>query len=400
MKQANDSRCAKCGACTVVCPLHQVSGRESLTARGKLHLLARLDPAEASTACADILSRCLLCGACREICPQGVDAPARIVAARGTLARGADRHFWWKFLARQALARPGWLNTTLGLATAAAEKLGRHLPPESGLRLRLGLLTGTAESAAQQGRYVDEAAAAAHPEVAYFAGCLADHLKPGIARATATLTLRTTGALPEVDAGQGCCGQAAYACGDLALARKLARRNIDAFAGHELPILTSCASCYRQLLAYPELLREDPAWHERAVAFASRLRELATFLQGRLVPGPLAAATVFYHDPCHLRHGLTITAAPRQLLTAAGLRLLELPGGPHCCGQGGLFHLAHPDLSAKVRDRLLAAFQPLAADFVTTTCSGCLLHWRQGLALAGSRTRVRHLAEVLADSPA
>jgi glycolate oxidase iron-sulfur subunit len=393
---ANDSRCAKCGACTVVCPLYQVSGREALTARGKLHLLARLDPAAASAAYADILSRCLLCGACREICPQRVDAPARVVAARGALARGADPHFWRKYLARQILARPGLLNKTLGLATAAGERLSHHLPVESGLRLRLGMIAGSAKSPAPSGRYVDEAATAENPAVAYFAGCLADHLEPGIARATAALALETTGAPPAVPGHQACCGQAAFACGDLALARTLAKRNITAFADHELPILTSCSSCYRHLLSYPELLHGEPNWHGRAVAFAIRLRELATFLQGRFAPRRQAAATVFYHDPCHLRHGANMTAAPRQLLSAAGLRLLELDGGPRCCGQGGLFHLAHPELSAMVRDRLLAAFRPLAADLVTTTCTGCLLQWRQGLARTGSPARVLHLAQVLA----
>ncbi|MDA8164172.1 MAG: (Fe-S)-binding protein [Desulfobacteraceae bacterium] len=390
------NRCAKCGACTAVCPLYQVSGRESLAARGKLHLMSRLDPAAASPAYAEILSGCLLCGACREVCPQGVDPPARIVAARGRLARGADRHFWRKFLANRVLARPQVLNMALGLAGAAAGVLARHLPPESGLRLRLGLITGGTGSVPRHGRYVDGAAPVAHPRIAYFVGCLADHLEPGIARATARLARLTTGAPPAVPAGQGCCGQAAAACGDFTLARTLAKRNIEAFASDGVPILTSCASCYRHLLTYPELLREDPGWHPRAAAFAARVRELATFLQGRFVPEPQTAAAVLYHDPCHLRHGVSITAEPRQLLTAAGLHLTELPGGPRCCGQGGLFHLAHPDLSAMVRDRLLAAFRPLAADLVTTTCSGCLLQWRQGLALAGSRVRVRHLAEVLA----
>lgn len=394
---AHGSRCAKCGACTVVCPLFQVSGREPLTARGKLHLLARLNPAAASTAYAEILSRCLLCGACREICPRQLDPPARVVAARGALARRADPHYWRKYLARQILARPKMLHR-LGLTAALLKRLDRHLPAESGLRLRLGLVADSVPPRSLPGRPVEAAAATdSPPAIAYFTGCLAEHLEPGIARATLTLTRRATGAPPAVPAAQVCCGQAAFTCGDFDLARRLARRNIAAFAGHELPILTSCAACYAHLLTYPELLREEPVWHERAVAFAGRLREFATFFHGKLDSETTATTTVFYHDPCHLRHGLAITVPPRQLLRGAGFTLAELPGGPRCCGQGGLFHLAHPDLSARVRDQLLTAFRPLAADLVTTTCSGCLLQWRQGLARIGSRSRVRHLAEVLAE---
>ncbi|MEJ2031898.1 MAG: (Fe-S)-binding protein [Deltaproteobacteria bacterium] len=401
MKEINPggSRCAKCGACAVVCPLYQVSGREENTARGKLHMLSRLNPKTASAAFADTLSRCLLCGACRKICPQQVDVPARIVAARRTLARQADRHFWRKYLVRQALAHPKVLNKTLGLAAAASERMDRLLPSESGLRLRLGLIADSKELHSRHGRYVENTTAADSPAAAYFVGCLADHLEPGIAQATAALTSRATGTVPAVPSGQACCGQAAFSCGDFDLARELARQNIAAFAGQELPILTSCASCYSHLLTYPELFREDPAWHGRAVAFTGRVQEFSTFFQGKLTPVPKTktAAAVFYHDPCHLRHGPTITDAPRQLLSAAGLLLEELPGGPRCCGQGGLFHLAHHDLSAKVRDRLLSAFQPLAAEIVTTTCSGCLLQWRQSLARTGSRIRVQHLAELLAE---
>ncbi len=40
--------CAKCGACVPVCPLYKLAGRESLTARGKLHLLQKIPLSEAA----------------------------------------------------------------------------------------------------------------------------------------------------------------------------------------------------------------------------------------------------------------------------------------------------------------------------------------------------------------
>ena len=85
MAEIDPLQCAKCGACTVVCPVFQAGGRESLSARGRLHLLARLDPAQASAAYAEILTQCLLCGACRAVCSRGLDPPARFIAAREQL---------------------------------------------------------------------------------------------------------------------------------------------------------------------------------------------------------------------------------------------------------------------------------------------------------------------------
>ena len=37
----------------------------------------------------------------------------------------------------------------------------------------------------------------------------------------------------------------------------------------------------------------------------------------------------------------------------------------------------------------------LNPEAVTTTCSGCLMQWQQGLAAAGSEIRVLHLAQLL-----
>jgi glycolate oxidase iron-sulfur subunit len=273
----------------------------------------------------------------------------------------------------------------------------RHLPPDSGLRLRLGLISENLDPGGDGRRFTENTSnsTAEIPAVSYFVGCLADHLEQNIARATSELTRRATNAPPAIPAEQGCCGQAAYSCGDFEQARKLAKRNISAFARNKLPILTSCSSCYRHLLRYPDLFAGEPQWQERAMDFACRLLEFSTFfVESGAVPR-VRSGTVFYHDPCHLRFGLKICEPPRRLLEKAGLQLVELPDGPRCCGQGGLFNLAQPELTGRIRDRLLLDFQPLAAEMVTTTCSGCLLQWRQGLKQVRSKIPSKHLAEVL-----
>nr|WP_240191726.1 (Fe-S)-binding protein [Desulfoprunum benzoelyticum] len=128
------------------------------------------------------------------------------------------------------------------------------------------------------------------------------------------------------------------------------------------------------------------------------------FVDGLAPPtdGGSAAATtqrplrVFYHDPCHLRHEVAIVKEPRRLLQRLpGVDLVELPGGPQCCGQGGLFHLGAPELAALIRDDLAAKVLALQPDIVTSTCSGCLMQWKTALTAAGSPVAVMHLAELL-----
>jgi len=394
------SQCAKCGACTVVCPVFQASdGRESLSARGRLHLLERLDPAQASAAYAEILSQCLLCGACRSVCSRGLDPPARFIAARKRLEKTAGCQVLLRAIARKALANPALLATIASLGRPLLDRL----PADSGLRLRLGLPPEgpTASPILPE----TPGGKSAPPVLAFFPGCYATHLHREIGAATERIAARFTGNSPLLPQQQCCCGLAAENAGDISTARRLARQNILAFAGNTLPILTSCASCYSQLRRYPELLADDPEWQGRAQTFADRLLEFSTFVTQAMEADTAfrfvdssKARTIFYHDPCHLRFPAQITNPPRKILRAIpGLRLAELPNGPQCCGQGGLFHLAQPELAKKIRSSLLNRIKQAAPDTVTTTCSGCLIHIQQGLGRDPASPEVRHLAILLAE---
>jgi len=105
---------------------------------------------------------------------------------------------------------------------------------------------------------------------------------------------------------------------------------------------------------------------------------------------------VTYHDPCHLRRKLGIFKEPRDLLISTpGLEYVEMREANRCCGQGGGFNLANYDLSLKILDRKIQAVEETGADFVTTTCSGCLLQLMDGLHQAGLKKEVRHLVEML-----
>jgi glycolate oxidase iron-sulfur subunit len=185
----------------------------------------------------------------------------------------------------------------------------------------------------------------------------------------------------------------------------LAKRNIRAFEENEQPILTSCSSCYFQLKTYEELFADDPEWSERARRFTERLQEFSSFFLKKfsesmeVIGGgrEFSGLKVFYHDPCHLKFKLHITEEPRQLLKLfRGVELQELSGGPQCCGQGGLFQVAHPDLALQIWENLVEDYNALPANTVVTACSGCLLQWQRGLGIDGRDDHVKHLAVFLA----
>jgi glycolate oxidase iron-sulfur subunit len=412
--KSDDKFCVKCGTCNTVCPVYLATGNEIHTPRGKQHLKSRIKKGEVSTHYADIFSKCLLCGACLEVCSRELDTPELVINVRSELPRISGVSFL-KYVSRRALVHPSLLSGLTRIGVTANTLLGEWLPKDSGLRLRLqGFeqetfklpITGYIEKLKKEAaKDKDQQGSSQKPRINFYTGCLANHLQPEIAESTQLLVAKTTGRKAGVPLDQTCCGLAAQAAGRVEEAKNLAKKNIRAFEENDFPILTSCSSCYYQLKSYGELFKDEPEWQERAARFTDRLQEFSTFFLEILSANSEAlsqAATVpskkvLYHDPCHLRFKLHITKEPRQLINMLpGIELQELPDGPQCCGQGGLFQLAHPDLAQLVQDRLMDDFGELSAQTVLTACSGCLLQWQRGLSAGEKSAEAEHLAIFIA----
>lgn len=389
--------CAKCGACSTVCPVYRQTGREYHTGRGKLHLLSKLDPAGAGDTYAEILSHCLLCGACSRVCSRRLQVAQQLATARSELTRRAGKQVMLRALGGGLLGRPRLLRA---LAPLARTLHHLRLPPDSGLNLRLGR-PDLAETLPEP--MPPAATSLPSPTGPYlFNGCYATYLEPQIGRSLNSLLVKQgiTPAGPAPD--WSCCGLAAYSSGQKEEARRLARRNIAAHPG-EQPIIVACASCAAHLHRYPELLADDQQWRQAAINFAARVHEFSRFLDQRTsdfqptdAQADFAPLRVYYHDPCHLRFELQITKEPRRLLVRhRQLELLPSPEGSRCCGHGGLFHLSHPATSAAILRDLCRRVDQDKPEVITTACSGCLLHWRQGGAEGQHQARVVHLAVLL-----
>ncbi len=381
--------CAKCGSCSVVCPVFRVDGRESMTARGKMHLLATDLADHPSAVFENLFSLCLLCGACEQVCPRNLPITDIISTARSRFSTFYGRGGLQKVVARSLLARPGLLE---GLVRAGISlKRINGLPAISGLRLKLGLLeTRSPEPTTHKHQEPPSEA-----DISYFTGCLARHLQPSVAEATSELLVRC-GQSFHVPVDQYCCGLAAWSAGRRDQARSLARKNIEAFASCNGPILTSCGSCSSHLLTYPNLFPKDDSWHRRAQQFADRVQEFTAFFCESLPepqPDTGSSLQIFYHDPCHLRFTANGQEKPRALLARMGLQIVEPENGPSCCGQGGLFHLAYPETSAKIFSKIFNRALACQPDCITTTCSGCLMQYQ----VQQEDIRVVHLAVLLAE---
>lgn len=237
------------------------------------------------------------------------------------------------------------------------------------------------------------------PRVGLFVTCLVDLFRPSVGFAAVKL-LEDAGCTVEAPMSQTCCGQPAYNSGDKADARAIAEATIAAFEQFDYVVAPS-GSCAGMLARhYPALFRGDAKWEARAEAFAAKVHELTAFLVDVLgidaVPVELGS-TVTYHDSCAGLRELGIREQPRRLLASVqGLELREMADADVCCGFGGTFCVKYGDISNEIVGRKIQSVEGAQADLLLAGDMGCLMNMAGKLKRQGSRTQVRHVAEVLA----
>jgi glycolate oxidase iron-sulfur subunit len=237
--------------------------------------------------------------------------------------------------------------------------------------------------------------------VGFFTTCVGSVLFSDVNRKSAEL-LAAGGVGVSVPATQVCCGAIHLHNGDPEMARAMARRNIDAFLSNDGEasqwITGSVAGCTAMLHEYPTLLRDDPAYAEKACRFAEKVRDISVVLSQLNLPARLHTLnqTVTYHDACHLAHAQKVTSEPRELLRKIpGLKMVPLADSDICCGAAGSYNLTQPLMATKLAERKLADIAATGAAVCAVGNAGCALHLRAQAQSAGQEIRIVHPVELL-----
>lgn len=407
--------CVHCGMCLSSCPTYRLTGQEMSSPRGRLWLMRavaddRLDLLDPLFD--EQMYQCLNCRACEAVCPSGVHYGPLVEASRAQLETHAHRPLWQR-LAQQVgmrwlFARPRRLRTiTGGLRLYQRTKLDR-LVRKTGLLKLMGMadmerllppIEGKPLVPGQE-RWSPTAARAAK-RARLFNGCVMGTVFADTNRAAARVMAHNGNAV-DLPVGQRCCGALAVHSGLMDDARVLARRNIDAFerSGDD-PIIVTAAGCGAALKEYGFLLKEDPAYADRAARFSARVKDVTEYLAADAIAPPTVPVkrVVTYQEPCHLAHAQRITAQPRQLLKAVpGLELVEMAESSLCCGSAGIYNIIRKQMADDLGDRKARHILATNAMDVVTANPGCAMQLRASLGRNGSRVRVRHIVEVLDES--
>ncbi len=356
-------RCISCGFCLPACPTYALTSEETSSPRGRINLMRALETGVLTDDDPTLLeesSFCLGCRACESVCPAGVKYGELLEEFRDHMWNGRRRPVaLWPLL--WAVASPRRVRA-MGIVHHHAGR--REAPAPVNLML----------------------------------GCFERVLYPRVSR-------DARGLAPELAApvAQGCCGALHAHNGELERGRQLASELGDALPGTIVATSGGCAAHLAGVLGSErvkefsqwllERERSDPAMVRRPTPANGNAPAANGNGAGELRAQRLR---IGLQDSCHLRHGLGVWRQPRELIARMG-EYVELPSASVCCGAAGSYSIVRSKDSARVLDPHLDEIAAADLDVLVVVNAGCYRQLEQGIKRRKLRTRVVHIAELLAE---
>lgn len=157
--------------------------------------------------------------------------------------------------------------------------------------------------------------------------------------------------------------------------------------------------------AYGAARWEWAKWYDKEVPV--KVLHMTEFLDREVAEGRLKVKkigeTTTFHDPCQIIRRGGLKEAPRRLLKALGLDLIELRDSQEfgfCCGGGGgvLANERAAPLRAKVFDLKRRQIIETGADHFVTSCGQCRITFERGCKETGWDHPPESLMELVADN--
>ena len=362
--------CMRCGFCRSTCPiLLKRDMEETFSPRGRILLIRglmsnELDP---STRLVEKIYSCTTCRHCYSTCPPRLEIDRIVEATRNQLVK-------------------------LGVAPPKAHRaITSKIESENNP-------FGEPKNARARWLESEESVLPEKAEVLYWAGCMASYRTQATARATVRILKHAGVNFTILGKEEGCCGSFLLRTGQRdVVENKYAKVNVAKIADRGAKtVVTACAGCFRTFHdEYPEMLGTLPF----------EVLHVSQYLEGlvkarRIGFSKELTMKVTYHDPCHLGRHLSIYEPPRNVMNAIpGIVFSEMVKSheeSRCCGAGGGFRSAFPELSVLVAmDRLKLDVLPTSVDAVVTACPFCVKNFEDAVKRGGMRLQVLDLPELV-----
>lgn len=350
--------CMECGVCTGSCPVAMTL--DGFSPRQMIKR-AMADPDGEILGSQDLWA-CLSCSRCSDRCPVEIDFPKFIRRFRPRARTGGNL---------PKTAHHGQFQT---ITNIQASQIRTRAQTGDGDAKGFPAGKGRTAWAKAAGHTVDQG------EFFYFSGCIAFYDKAFSyldleMLNTAKSNLRLINALgvePVVSNQECCCGHDAYWNGDDDTVEVLARQNLAAIkASGAKTVIFGCPEGYAMFKeVYADLF--GPLDFE--------LVHICEFVADRLETAGLEIKDgsfdrVTFQDPCRLGRRSGIYEAPRKMIEATGVDLVEMDHNREnaiCCGTTGWMQCSAA--SKLMQSQRLKEAQEIGAQAIVTACPKCQIH--------------------------
>ena len=242
------------------------------------------------------------------------------------------------------------------------------------------------------------------PDILFWVGCAGsyDQRAQKITQAFATILHKVGIRYAILGKEELCTGDPARRSGNEFMFQMMAYQNIQILNGYGIKkIVTACPHCFNTLKnEYPEL-----GGNYEVIHHASFIQQLID--EGKIVmkeQGSFKGKKITYHDSCYLGRANNIYEAPRKVLEALDIELVEMKrckSNGLCCGAGG-GQMFKEEEKGTIRVNLERSNEALdtGAAIIAAACPFCNTMLSDGVKNSNKEEEVRVLdiAELIAQS--
>ena len=242
------------------------------------------------------------------------------------------------------------------------------------------------------------------PEILFYVGCAGsfDQRAQKITKAFATILNKIGVNYAILGKEEICNGDPARRAGNEFLFQMMAYQNIQLLDGYEVKkIITTCPHCFNILKnEYPALGGNYEVVHH--TVFLQQLID-----EGKIKmkeKGTFKGKKITYHDSCYIGRANNIYEAPRKVLEALDVELVEMKRSKShglCCGAGGAQVFKEEEKGTiRINEERSREAIGTGAKIIASNCPYCMMMLNDGVKANGKEELVEviDLAELIAES--
>ncbi len=380
-------KCVKCGLCKSVCPSYH--GDEGSYARGRLALAEMVVKGEIplNSEVAKQWNECAMCRRCEWVCPNEVHYKELFIKARKLQQESLGRDL----ISKAGLSSLNFMQSGIGRKILKISgKLAKLMPSEIKTPLPSGKVKFMPKPHGKPFdlRGKEFKAENEKAKLLFFTGCMIDVFYGDTGESVIKL-MNSLGYTVIVPEDIKCCGAPHLYHGNEKAFEELREHNLREIGRHDFDaIVVACPTCGGALV-------EDYGQEWEVKDFAQIIFEDKENIRFRTANDRLT-----FHVPCHSYTAMSVN--PKifygVMERVENADVVRAEKAQSCCGFAGLWSIKNPELSERVQREKIEDFKGTGADYILTSCPGCVLQLRDGTKKFKSSQKVMHLADYLAQT--